>query len=405
MFRPTAFAFSLLLFTPAFAAEEPQWLTDARAREIGSMEATQVDSKDGWFSLRTPGKLVNTVEKVEGSYTVALDVGGDANVYCEVLPDGIDLAGALQETLQRAIAEIEANQGKIEARALESTNAGAYGAVPYIELAWLYRVASPDGPLLGSLKQFVMEKGKLGVFCVHNDIGFTRTFAAVTRAFADSLETAEPASTPYYAEISTASMSGVKIGVAVSTLERDAEGDTRARQMTAMLIATGDGAVRSQDSTHINWLRPDGSLINAAHIQVSNGEISHDLALQDVDGIWTVEGEVQGKEVKATLPQDAQPGNWVTQARQLRALLAQPDATGHEHAMGFWVAENPGKLTEARTRILARQGDEHFTAQAEIGGITADLTLETASGMTSAADIKVGPLNMRLERIYVSGAF
>jgi len=401
----TALAFSWMLCTSAFAAGEPQWLTDARAREIKSMEITQVNSKDGWFRVQTPGKLVNTVDKVEGSYSVELDIGGDANVYCEVFPQGFDIANGLRMTLQGALKELEASQGKIEARALESTDAGAYGAVPYISLAWLYRVTGPEGPLLGALKQFAMEKDKVGINCLHNDLGFTRTFAAVTRAFADSLETTDPASTPYYFDISTVSMSGARIGIAVSKLERDAEGDTRAQQTTAMLMATADGAVRSQDSTHINWLRPDGSLINAAHIDVSNGELSHDLSLRDVGGTWTVGGAVQGKSVTATLHPGAQPGNWVIQAQQLRTLLAQPDATGREHTIDVWLAENPGKLTAARTKLLAMQGDGHFTAQGDIGGITATMTLENSSGMATAADIRIGPLDLKLERVYVDGAF
>ncbi|HEU4781035.1 MAG TPA: hypothetical protein VFS58_14225 [Steroidobacteraceae bacterium] len=403
MFKRAAFA--LLLCTSAFGADEPKWLKDARARESKSLKPVEIKSKDGWFTARTPGKLVNTVEEVEGSYSVELDIGGDASVHCEVYPKGVDMANALRVTLGNSIKEIESSQGKIEVRALEGTDAGAFGAVPYISLTWLYRVAGPDGALVGSLKQFVMEKGESGVYCAHNDLGFTRTFTAITRAFAESLDTQQPVGAPQYVEISVASMSGAKIGVAVSTLERDSEGDSKARQMTAMLIATDDGAVQSQDAVHINWVRPDGTLINASNTEVANGELSNSLALKTEDGVWIVEGEVQGKDVKATLPKDSQPGNWVAQAQQLRALLAEPDSVGREHTMGIWLAENPEKLTVAKTKILAKKGDKHFTARGEIGGITANLTLEKANGMASAADLKIGPLNLTLERVYVSGGF
>jgi hypothetical protein len=405
MFKRAAFAFSLLLCVSAFGAEEPQWLKDARARESKSLKPVEIKSKDDWFKVQAPGELVKPVEKVEGSYSVELNVAGDANVHCEVYPEGIDLANALRVTLGNSIKEIETSQGKIEVRALESTDAGAYGAVPYISLTWLYRVATPKGAMVGALKQFVMEKGKTGVYCAHNDLGFTRTFTAITRAFADSLQTGEPVVAPQYAEIATASMSGAKIGVAVTTLERDADGDTRARQMTAMLIATNDGAVQSQDSTHINWVRTDGSLINAANSEVSNGELSNSLSLTEEEGTWTVEGEVQGKAVKTTLPKDSRPGNLVAQAQQLRALLAEPNPVGREHTMGIWLAENPEKLTVAKTKILAKQGDQHFTARGELGGLVADLTLDKANGMASAADIKMGPINMKLERVYVNGSF
>lgn len=403
MFKRAAFAFSLLLCSSAFAAEEPQWLKDARAREAKSLKPVEFKSKDGWFKASVPGKVVNTVEEAEGSYSVQLDIGGEASVHCEVYPKGADLANALRLTLNGAVKEIESSQGKIEARALESTDAGAYGAVPYISLSWVYRVSTPKGAMVGGLKQFVMEKGDQAVYCAHNELGFKRTFSAVAQGFAASLETQEPAAKPHYVEIATASMSGAKIGVAITTLERDSDGDIRARQMTAMLIATNDGAIRSQDATHINWVRPDGTLINAINTDVDNGELSNSLSLKESEGSWVVEGEVQGKAVKTSLPKGSQPGTWVAQAQQLRALLAEPNAVGREHTIGLWLAENPEKLSVAKTTILAKQGDNSFTARGEIGGMTASLTLDKTSGMASTADIKIGPVNMKLERAYVSG--
>lgn len=405
MFKRAVLAFSLLLCSSAFGAEEPQWLKEARARESKSLKPVALKSKDGWFKVLTPGKLVGTIEKVEGSYSVELDIGGDANVYCEVYPKGVDLANTLRVTLGNAITNIESSQGKIEARALEGTDAGAYGAVPYITLAWLYRVGSDKGPLVGALKQFVMEKGTLGVYCAHNDLGFTRTFTTITRAFADSLETQEPVSAPVYSEISTVALSGARMGVTVATLERDSEGDIKARQMMAMVIATDDGAVQSHDSTQVDWVRNDATLINAASTEVSNGELDIDLGLRNEEGTWIVEGEVQGKAVKTSLPKDSQPATWLAQARELRALLAGPDAVGREHTTAIWLAENPEKLTAVKTRILAKQGDKHYTARGEMGAIAANLTLDKSSGMATSADVKMGPLDAKIERVYVSGAF
>ena len=85
--------------------------------------------------------------------------------------------------------------------------------------------------------------------------------------------------------------------------------------------------------------------------------------------------------------------------------VAGPDAVGREHTAAIWLAENPEKLTTVKTRILAKQGDKHYTARGDIGALAADLTLDKSSGMASAADVKMGPLNMKIERVHVSGAF
>jgi hypothetical protein len=347
---------------------------------------------------------LNSIEKVEGSYSVELDSGGETNILCEVYPKGVDLANTLRVTLDGTLKDIEAAQGKVEIRVLEAMDTGAHGAVPYLAPTWLYRVATKDGARVGGIKQFIMEKAAIAVYCAHVELGFTRTFAAVAKAFADSLEVQDPAVPPYYVEISTASIGDMEIGVTIATLERDADGDTKAQQMTAFLLSSGEDSIQSQDSTHVQWLRPDATLINASHIEVSNGEIDNDLALRNNDADeWVVEGEVQGKAVKVTLPKGAEPGSWVTQANELRALLAEENPVGREHTISVWLDDNPGVLTPAKTKILAKQDGKSFKAIGEIGTISANLVIEKASGMASGADLKIGPLSMKLERVYVNG--
>jgi hypothetical protein len=405
MFKRAVLLSAMLSSTAAFGAEEPKWLKDARAREIKSQKLNEFKSKDGWFKASVPGKVVNTVEEVEGSYSVELDIGGEGRVYCEVYPKGVDLANSLRVTFTGAKKEIETSQGKLEAHALESSDAGAYGPVPYLSLSWIYRIAATGGSQLGALKQFVLEKHGVAVYCSHNELGFSKTFAAIAKGFADTLTTTEPVVAPQFVEISTVSMAGTDIGFAFVTVTRDSEGDLRASQTTAMLIATGDGNVQSQDSAHIDWIRPDGTLINSANTDVESGEIANNLSLKEVEGTWTVEGELQGKAVKATLPKDAQPGNWVAQAREVRALLARPDAVGKEHSARMWIAENPDKLTEAKTKILARQGDKFHTGKGELGSMSLSLTLDNATGMASTGEATIGPLKLKFDRVYVNGSF
>jgi hypothetical protein len=403
MFKQALLALSLFLAASAMAADEPQWLKDARAREAKSLRPSEVRSKDGWFKASLPGKSIGVIEQVEGSYSVELDIGADANVFCEVYPKGIDLANGLRQTFTNSMKNIEESQGKVEARALETSDAGAHGAVPYIALNWVYRVTGEKGAMLGGFKQAVLEKGASAVYCAHNDIGYTKTFAAIHKAFADSLETREPAEPPRYMEIQVGSVQGQKIGLAITTVEIDADGDTKEKESTAMLIAMGKDTIHAQDAVHIEWVRPDGSLINAASTEVVNSEVTTDLGLKLEDGRWLVEGETGGKPFKATLPEDSQPGNSIAHAQQLRALLAQPDPIGREHSINLWVDEMPGTLTAAKTRIVSRQGDRYL-ARAEVGDMKADLALDK-TGVPATAEMKIGPLEIKLERVYVNGSF
>src|SRR5690606_33107012 len=123
------------------------------------LKPAEFKSKDGWFKAKAPGKVSGAIEKVEGSYSVEIDIGSEAAVQCEVYPEGIDLANALRVTALGAFEAIGESYGKVEGRVLEASDAGAHGPVPFIALTWLYRVSTPEGAKLGSLKQFVMEKG------------------------------------------------------------------------------------------------------------------------------------------------------------------------------------------------------------------------------------------------------
>ena len=385
--------------------DEPKWLQDARAREASPVAPGEFSSKDGWFRARLPAKVAGDIEKLEGSYTVTIDVGSDAPVHCEVIPEGFDMADMLRRTFDATIELVAAEQGKVEATQLEFTDAGAIGNAPYLATRWLYRVHDGKEARLGALKQIAFDKLGHGVYCAHLDLGYVATFDAIARAFAESFEAPAAEANPYYMEILVASIGGSRIGVATITLEKDADGDTKSEEVTSMIGLVPAGKLHAQDAIHRQWLRPDASLINAAHIVANNGELSTSLNLAPRDDQWVVEGEMQGKEVNLTLPAGASPGTSVEQALALRKLLAAADPAGAEHAIDFWMHADPTKLTSVRTKLLQKSGDAGFAARTSMGGVEIDLVLDTATGTVSSGDMAVGTQVIHLERVYRSGSF
>ncbi|HYJ41572.1 MAG TPA: hypothetical protein VEW08_12330 [Steroidobacteraceae bacterium] len=395
---------SILLSTLARAAEEPQWLKDARARE-GNAKPAVLKSKDNWFKARVPAKVIGDIEKSEGSYTVELDIGSDQPVYCEIMPEGFDMADMVRRNLEFTMGQVAEAQGKVEARSLESIDAGVFGNVPYLQTQWLYRVNDGTAQRLGGFKQISMEKNDKGIYCAHVDLGYTQSFAALAKAFADTFESTTDAPAPYYEEIAVATMGGKKIGVALTTLERDADGDTKAVETTAMLVPGPAGTLHSQDAVHLEWIRTDSSLINATHFIAKDGELTTSVALNVEDNAWVVDGELDGKKYNQKLKADAQPGTWVAQALGLRKLLSADNPVGAEHTMSAWLADDPGKLTDARTKVIAKAGDKRFKALATAGDMNATVTIDKATGTIDAAEMEIGGLDMTIERVYTKGAF
>ena len=406
MNKCAALALSVCLGVPAVqAADSPKWLTDARARESRLIAPRQFQSRDSWFRAKVPAKVVGVIERVQDSYSIELDHGSGASIYCEVVPHGIDMADMVRVSAESTLKRAAQLQGKVEERQVQVLDAGVFGNIPYLSISWMYTVHTDNGLRVGAFKQISMNKGNVGIYCAHVDLGYIKTFEAVTRALAMTLETTDGLRAPYYQEIATVSMGATKSGVMITTLERDADGDTVATQKMSMLLPAAANSVISQDSVSKEWIDPDAGMINALHIVGQNGELTTDLKLNPRDGQWIVEGQLQGKAVSAKLDQGSNPGTWVAQALALRKLLATPAAVGGEHSIPMWASANPGKLTVGKTKVLARIDGTHYHALSKIGTLSADVTLDSTSGMASAAEIRMGPQKMKLERVYVSGAF
>jgi hypothetical protein len=394
----------MLLCAMGTQAEEAKWLTDARAREGKIGTPKEFKSKDTWLKARVPGKVKGAVDKVEDSYSIEIDFGGESGAYCELVPDGFDMADMIRRTLEMTMQQVAENQGKLESRVLEYTDAGAIGNLPYLKTRWLYRVNDGKEVRLGQFKQFATLKRGHGLYCAHLDIGYVKSFDAVTRSLAETLETGTDTPTPYYQEIAVAMLGGTKSGIAMMTLEKDADGDTKTEEIIAMMVPAAGGVLHTQDAVHKEWTRPDATMINAAHFIAENGELNVSLALKMVEDSWVIEGELQGKELNLKLAPDSKPGTWLAQALGIRKLLAGGNPVGREYSLPMWLAADPARLTDARTTLLAKSGANDFSARATAGVIEAALILDK-NGSVSSANVQVGPQKVIFERVFVSGSF
>ena len=195
------------------------------------------------------------------------------------------------------------------------------------------------------------------------------------------------------------------MGVARVTLERDKDGDTKAIETSAILVPLPTGTLYSQDAVHLEWIRPDSSLINATHFIGKNGELSTSLNLGVVEDVWVVDGELDGKKYNQKLSASGQPGTWVAHALGLRKLLATDNPIGAEHIMSSWLSSDPGKFIDAKTKVIEKAGDNRFKALMTAGELNTTVTIDKATGTIDAMEMKVGALEMTMGRVYLKGAF
>jgi hypothetical protein len=386
------------------AAQQPQWLTEARATEAIAIPLREIRSVDNWFKARVPATLVGRIEKSEGSYTVELDIGAKAHLNCEIIPNGFDLADGLRVIFNNLMSETDAAGQKVETSALEQVNAGAWGSVPWLRATWLYRVNQNGDKLLGAVQQFSAEKSGHGVYCGIRELGYAKTMDAVVQSLANSLEFKSPAVPPYHQEIYVWSLRGTNLGVSQLLRHRDADGDTVSSTNVSLMFPVAGGKFISQDLALKEFIRPDDSLINAVTVVLMNGELTHNLKLQTDAGRWTLRGKHQGKELDKTLPAETSPASTVQQIRGLQRLLARENPLGAEQVLKIWDAGDLTQLSESRIRITGRAGAQQFTADHLSGKDRAVLTLEKATGGAVAGQVSVAGQTLEMRRVYTNGA-
>lgn len=407
MFARLVLALSLICLSGIVeSAEEPQWLKDARAREGKLGRAVTVKDPNGFFSAKLPVKLAGKVEEQDGGYLLSLDIGSQAPMTCEVVLEELDMAATLRTVAQSTLAELESIQGKIDAKMVEQQDAGAIGRSPFMAVDWLYRVNDSEGPKLGALKQIVATKDGFGLYCAHSELGYTKTFRSVAAALIESIEFADPNWDPQYLEISTASLGERRIGVAVLSVEKDADGDYRLMQMTSFLLPVTPDTIKAQDVYHIQWSHPDASLINATHIASSDGEIETNLSLKRAeDGDWRFEGTFNNKGISGTIRSDTNPATMIAQARARRALFDRKDVVGATVSERIWTRLSPESFLDSKATVTAVINDQQLATREEVGSIVADAVIDRATGMPAVMTMQMGPQTVKLERVYVQGSF
>jgi hypothetical protein len=404
-FRTAAAALLALAAASAHTQEQPQWLTDALAREARLPEPRTVTSVDGRLQANVPGEVQHKVEMQSDAYSLTIQLGKELTVSCEVLRGSRDLAALLTETAEISFGELGKTNGEIEARAVQSTEAGAVGPHPFLALRWLYRAKLKGELRVGGLQQFAADLGDAVVYCANDELGYARTFDAVARALTSGLRLdGKPVQAGYFGEITVISIDGQRVGVASTSLTRDADGDTQVSNKSAMLLQRTPGQLIYQDVVDIQWVRPDGSLINALQVKSEQGKLVENLRLNPVEeGRWKAVGTLAGKDVEFEMPKA--PSSFVALAQARRQLMAAPNPVGTSTEASTWSSLDLSRLLPTRATVLAPAGPAAFAVREELGGVAIEAVLDRKTGTMASARMPIGPRTMTLERVHQHGAF
>lgn len=220
-----------------------------------------------------------------------------------------------------------------------------------------------------------------------------RSFASFVQAF-----TANDQQPELYEATYRMTINGIPVGYSQEKHTIDQDGDIATVLRDAMITPVDQVAVSRSDSQTLEWSRADGSLINAQEYTIENGQLASQFAISHAEDAWQVSGQMQGKEVNASLEYNSwllsSFGNYTE-----TALLLAGDAPTADYHIWLSDADPTSALPVTFTKI-----DEMPDAnlQFELGPLTLKY-LATENGSFEKGSIAQGGAELKLEKVYSKG--
>jgi hypothetical protein len=373
----------------------------ALTREAEPRPQRQLVGPDGAFTAAVRGE-VQKVSPGETFTTVQIGIGTEAPATCFLYSDPIDLASALVKFSNGIFAGIASLDGK----EVQRIDVGLRGTTPLLTLNWLYRVRQDKGPVVGQLKLRTALVNDRGILCLHDEAGYEKTFDRVVSDLLDTLKyrDAEGEASPYFLEISRLSLQGTSVGVARLSYSTDENGDTLIDSRTSLVIPAGPGELQAQDSISLELSAPDGTLLRARSVEGNGDGISREIDLvQDENGLWSVSGTLEGKEIQAEVGREPKVLSQLGQTLAVRDALAKSGASASVEWLG-WTESDPTAFTSARVDIEGKAANGSFPGRLTLGPLKVRAEF-LPDGTAPRAEFDAGGAVLVAERIHVQGSF
>lgn len=393
-----------LLFTATRAAETtpidgwPEWVREAMQVEARRLKFRSVETPDDSLRSKLPGKAAKPAAIEDGWYFLS-DIKAESPLECYLFTSSRDLA-ALTSAIADANIEAVGQQGSIGNRQIYYADGGVVAGMPYLALEWLYTVQTDAQMLVGFTKVRAATKGEKAFVCAHNYLGYRESFAQAFDEFVSNAEVADDTPAPFYEEIARIDMNAPGASVSYIAYTADDEGDIRAYIAEATITAVDAATVTTNDAYTITYSLSSGELINAYSITAEDGEISANLSLnRGDDGDWVSSGTLQGKDLAYTIDGTQQPNSEWEQIAMARELFAGDEDVAS--ALVWLPTLDPTRFVDA----TLRRDDAEVERQAimTLGPLTYTGRFD-ASGNLADADMTVGPVALRIARIWSQGS-
>lgn len=393
----TTFSMSAMAKDLIELSQLPEWFGESWVTESQLTETTNLKLEAFGVDIAFPGKAT-FVESGEDFWYYSIDISSGSPIECYTFTSYDGPANSLHSIEAQELEQTATGNNMALANTFNfAIDAGLTHGSPYLQLDTLYILEGEKGKLIGVVKGLSAETEQGLHVCLHNEVGYRKTFTSVFNAYVGAFVEKET-NAEFFEPVYQVSMGGMPVGYTRERYTIDQDGDIEIVNDSAYLFPVSANEVSRSDSVSRSWSRPDGSVINATEYAIENGAVGSNFTLQFSEDAWHANGEMQGKQVQATLEHKdwllSGIGSYIETAKLMNS---------NEHSSEFHMWASEADPTSAIKVVLSKLVDDPYANILIDMGVLKMKFMADDDGILRHGTLEQGPLQMTLSLLRAKG--
>ncbi|MFZ5896070.1 MAG: hypothetical protein ACOY0T_33750 [Myxococcota bacterium] len=225
-------------------------------REVEALKPASFATKDGSVTGTIEAKSAPKVTHHEGFTEVAAPIGSEVAVSCMVYDNDLRPGASLSAVLASVGQD---GKAKVERVAIDAVDAFADAGALYATL--LYKSQQNGKDLVGTVKLFFHGSFEHGVMCLHDEVGYRKSFARITRGVVESLKYPIRLGKTRMVEVAKVSLGEQPVGYVQQVVAEASNGVILSVSSLARFLPVAPAEIATSDSVTILGLDADRNIV------------------------------------------------------------------------------------------------------------------------------------------------